>query len=300
MNTKTFEKNLSDVANSIKTKIEDFLLNYSKLKYSDPSGDGIVVINASGYYYWQKLSLSGQRLQSQILQEYNKYADILRVLTNPQTKDRIKSFENNDKIIRKNIEQSRSTWCKTTKEAFEKTFQALDALHNLLATFHSNEKGFLFVPDTNALLYNPQIELWSFDNVKEFTVILAPTILSELDVLKINHKNQSVRQTSERLIRRIKEYRRRGSLIDGVTVVKNKIRLQSIAIEPTFSESLPWLDPENNDDRFIATVFEIIKNNLRSAVILVTRDINMQNKAGFSCLPYNEPPEPKKGKNHAN
>ena len=297
MNTKTFEEHLSDVANSIKIKVEELLLEHSKLKYYNPSGDGIVFINASGNYNWQKLPLDGQRLQSQILQEYNKYADILRVLTVSQTKDRIKSFENNDKIIRRNIEQTGSTWCKTTQEIFGKTLQALNALQGLLETFHSSEEKFLFVPDTNALLYNPQIDLWTFDNVKKFTIILTPTILSELDVLKINHKNESVRQSSERLIRQIKEYRRRGSLIDGITIVKNKVYLQSIAIEPNFSESLPWLDPENNDDRFIATVFEIIKNNLRSSVMLVTRDINMQNKAEFSCLPYNEPPEPKKGKN---
>jgi hypothetical protein len=300
MNTRTFEENLSDIANAIKAKIEELMLKYSDLRYSNPSGDGIVFINAYGDYYWQKLPLDGQRLQSQILQEYNKYADILRVLTNPQTKDRINSFENNDKIIRKNIEQGGSTWCKTTKEALDETLTALDALQILLGTFHSKEKEFLFVPDTNALLYNPKIDLWRFKDVEKFTLILAPTILSELDELKINHKNQSVRQTSERLIKQIKEYRRRGSLIDGVTIIKNKIRLQSIAIEPTFSESLPWLDPENNDDRFIATVFEIVKNHLRSVVILVTRDINMQNKAGFSCLPYNEPPEPKKGKKYGN
>ncbi len=290
MNTKTFEENLADVANSIKIKMKEFLLEHSKLKYSNPSGGGIVVLNAYGNHCWEKLPLDGQRLQSQIVQEYKKYTGILRVLTVSQTKDRVESFEDNDKIIRRNIEQIGSTWCKTTQEAFEKTLEALDALQGLLGTFHSSEQEFLFVPDTNALLGNPEIELWAFDKVKKFTIILTPTIPSELDALKVNHKNESVRQTSERLIRQIKEYRRRGSLIDGVTVVKNKIHLQSIAIEPNFSESLPWLEPENNDDRFIATVFEIIKNNLRSTVILVTRDINMQNKAEFSCLPYNEPP----------
>ncbi len=260
----------------------------------------MVVIDLYGDYYWQTLPLDGQRLQSQILQQYNKYANILRVLSNAQTKDRIDSFENNDKIIRDNIEQRGSTWCKTNREALVKTLTALDALQSLLGTFHSKEKEFLFVPDTNALLYNPKIDLWRFENVEKFTLILAPTILSELDELKINHKNQLVRHTSEHLIKQIKEYRRRGSLIDGVTIKKNEIRLQSIAIEPTFSESLPWLDPENNDDRFIGTVFEIVKNHLRSVVILVTRDVNMQNKAEFSTLPYTEPPEPEKGKNYGN
>lgn len=48
--------------------------------------------------------------------------------------------------------------------------------------------------------------------------MLSPTVLAELDGHKINHRNEHVRERAERLVRQIKEYRRRGSLISGVTL----------------------------------------------------------------------------------
>ena len=64
-----------------------------------------------------------------------------------------------------------------------------------------------------------------------------------------------------------------------------------MTIETNFSESLTGLDPNNKDDRFIASVYEIITANLRSVVSIVTADINLQNKAEFACLPYCKPPK---------
>jgi hypothetical protein len=58
------------------------------------------------------------------------------------------------------------------------------------------------------------------------------------------------------------------------------------------AESLPWLDPSNRDDRFLASRFGIVRSHPRRAVTIVTRDINPQNKADFASLPFVEPPEP--------
>jgi predicted ribonuclease YlaK len=56
--------------------------------------------------------------------------------------------------------------------------------------------------------------------------------------------------------------------------------------------SLPWLDPSSKDDRFIASIIEVMRGRSRSPVVAVTRDINVQNKASFARLPIVEPPEP--------
>jgi predicted ribonuclease YlaK len=121
---------------------------------------------------------------------------------------------------------------------------------------------------------------------------LTPTVLSELDQLKINHRNPDVRDKAERLIRQVKEYRRRGRLADGVPIVAGVSTLQTIATEPKLEDSLPWLDPANNDDRFIAAVLEVMRLRPRAPVVLISRDINLQNKAEFAGLPFVEPPEP--------
>jgi len=162
-------------------------------------------------------------------------------------------------------------------------------LLNRLYTISQNK--FVIVPDTNALLFNPDIQNWSFDLIEKFSIVLMPTVLSELDKLKVDSRSESVRQKSEKLIRQIKEYKRRGKLTEGVTIVKNKIQLVAIAVEPKNSASLSWLDLDNNDDQLLASCFEIMRQMLNSQVILSTRDINLQNKAEFAHLSFVEPPK---------
>ena len=89
----------------------------------------------------------------------------------------------------------------------------------------------------------------------------------------------------------IKGYRARGRLTEGVPLVRDDSEIISLAVEPNFSKTLPWLNSDNNDDRILAAFVEVMRLNPRSPVVLVTRDINLQNKAEFAHLPFCEPPE---------
>jgi hypothetical protein len=42
----------------------------------------------------------------------------------------------------------------------------------------------------------------------------------------------------------------------------------------------------------LAGVIEVMRIRPRSPVLLVTRDINLQNKAEFADVPFIEPPDP--------
>jgi predicted ribonuclease YlaK len=150
---------------------------------------------------------------------------------------------------------------------------------------------FVVIPDTNALLFNPDLQDWDFDSVGQFTLVLTTTVLAELDKLKVDSRSESVRQKSEQLIRQIKGYRDRGRLTEGVTLVRNKSQIVAIAVEPIFSESLSWLDSNNNDDRLLASCLEIVRQMPHDQVVLLTRDINLQNKAEFAHIPFMEPPK---------
>src|SRR5712691_3817241 len=143
-----------------------------------------------------------------------------------------------------------------------------------------------------ALLYNPKLESWQFSDFRCFTITLTPTVLSELDRHKVEHRNTDVRERADKLIRQIKEYRRRGRLTDGVPLIKSASRIRALAVEPKVEEALPWLDPQSNDDRILASMIEIMRQNPRSPVMLVTRDINLQNKAETARVVFIEPPEP--------
>ena len=83
-----------------------------------------------------------------------------------------------------------------------------------------------------------------------------------------------------------------GRLADGAVVVTGVSNIIAIAVEPKMEASLPWLDPASKDDQILASVIEVMRMRPRSPVLLVTRDINLQNKAEFANMPFVEPPDP--------
>jgi rRNA-processing protein FCF1 len=218
---------------------------------------------------------------------------LLHVLLRAGPTDTQKDFERTREEIGGYIDQSHHTWLRSRQEAAARAENAFDVWSELLGRLYDPIEGDpLFVPDTNALLWNPGLEDWVFPNAPKFGIVLTATVLSELDKLKIEHRVAEVREKAETLVRRIKGYRTRGPLGDGVPLRRDRTTLRTIALEPDFSDTLPWLDPGNGDDRILATFVEVMRTNSRTQVVLVTRDINLQNKAEYAGLPFIEPPDP--------
>ncbi len=285
----TIAQALADDASRIKGDLRVLIGEHSRLSRR-PEYDDFVVLNRLGDHDWAKLSVDARRLQTKIWREYTTYRDLVRVLIRGLTGESRREFDKADDLIRQHVEQQNSTWCKTPEEALVKTLAAFDAIADIMERLYSADGVFVMVPDTNALIANPDFGTWTFDQSPCFQIVFTPTVLAELDELKISHRVPEVRTKAESVIRRIKELARRGNLHDGVPVVKDRITARSIAIEPDMAESLPWLDASNNDDRFLASVIEIIRENVRSAVAIVTGDVNLQNKARFARVPFCEPP----------
>ena len=253
------------------------------------------------HHSWGALDLETNRLKSRLLADYDHFIALVRSLLREAPEAVRSEVESSDDEIRAIIDQTHLTWHATPDEALSsasKHFEQLLQFVNHL--YDSSEGSWLFVPDTNALLYNPALERWSFADVPRFEIILVPTVLSELDQQKVNHRNPEIRERAESLVRRIKEFRSRGArsgggnLTTGVPLVKNTSSIRAIAREPVVEDSLPWLDPSNSDDRLLASVIEVMRHHPRSSVVLVTRDLSLQNKAEFARLAFLEPPEPLK------
>jgi len=149
----------------------------------------------------------------------------------------------------------------------------------------------IFVPDANALVRSPELDEWVFAGVPRFSVLLTPTLLSELDELKMTYRVENVRATAEAVINRVKEFGRRGDLHEGVTLRRERSTIRMVGAEADFARTLPWLDPNVRDDRLIAETIEAIRRHPRSPVTLVTADINLQSKARLAGIPFLEPPE---------
>lgn len=125
---------------------------------------------------------------------------------------------------------------------------------------------------------------------EEFTVLLVPGVLAELDEQKTNHRNEPVREKARGFSNRIKGWRNRGSLARGVRV-QGKVFVRVVAREPDFDNTLSWLDPGVTDDRIVASVLEFQRNNPTTDVRLLSGDSIMLAKADEAELVTGDLPD---------
>jgi rRNA-processing protein FCF1 len=204
-----------------------------------------------------------------------------------------KQIRDTDKRIRTLIEKRNEPFIPSTIDEAKRIFrEQIQIFYTLLQVFKTSDQvEIILVPDTNALIISPDVASYAEAiGQAEFTVIVLPTVLSELDKLKITHRSDDFRKKVQSVITRLKGLRQQGNMHEGVRVNK-VITVRMIAHEPDFKKTLSWLDPENNDDRIIAATLEVQREEPSSLVVLVTNDINHQNKAEMANIPFIEPPD---------
>jgi hypothetical protein len=263
------------------------LLDKSSLKPSINSNATIVFLGPDRP--WGELDEESKRFQTKIYNEYNHLIEVGRsILVNalPECKDK---FEKEVDSILGKIEQKTYTLhdsivqvTEDFKRSLENQIESVNSIYGKLGL------GRVLIPDTNVFIANPDIHLYKIPC--KSCILILPTILGELDKLKVEHGNENVRKKAAKTIKNLKEYRRRGKLLDGVKIT-DKLTAYTIAVEPKFEGKPSWLDPSNNDDRFIATCFEVAAKYPDSEMSILTLDINMQNKAEFALFPYVDPEE---------
>lgn len=269
--------------------ISKFLREHVSIYYKKRSIEGFLIIGYSDYN-WHELSEDGKRVQTIIYKDLIKFFELINLFLKGQPEKYQKEFKSATKDIKWALLQDGQVWNSNIDEVISKVHSSFDEIKKILNNqYIDNPQGLIIVPDTNALISNIYLDKWNFDEIPAFDIILLPTVLAELDKLKINHRNPDVREKVTKLIRYIKELRRRGKLTEGVTVTSN-IKIKAIAVEPNMEDSLSWLDENNDDDRIIASFIEVSREYLNHEIVLVTSDINLQNKAEFSLIDTIEPP----------
>jgi hypothetical protein len=260
----------------------------STITHSNPRMGNTIWVGPTGR--WNDLGDQGRQLQTRALDEYRQLVVKLRVLLRGLPADALLEFDHDEREVLEYLER-KNTFDREVEKARDDAVASLRKQLQQLASLHDRGDGRdVYLPDTNALLYNPALEEWRFDESGPFELVLAPSVVVELDELKVNDRNEDVREKAESLIRRIKGYRTRGELTAGVPLVTGTSMIRAFPVEPKVDESLPWLDPTNRDDRFIATALEVVRQHPRSAVTIVTRDLNLQTKAEYARFPFVEPP----------
>jgi hypothetical protein len=94
----------------------------------------------------------------------------------------------------------------------------------------------------------------------------------------------------EKVLTYLKGLRNQGNVREGV-IVEHTITVKMISKEPSREVLHPDIDLSNNDDKILQIMLEIQRDNPSSSVILVTSDLNLQNKAEMLDMPYVETPK---------
>jgi rRNA maturation endonuclease Nob1 len=278
---------------AIESQVVQFLNDSTiEKRYKDPFEEEEIIFIANDYY-WGEDDESQKRQQLKLLQLYSSWLEHLQLIFQNASKETRKQISDTHQNMMKWIEKENGWNVPSTigeaKSNFKKVIQTYYQLLQIFKNSHKTE--IILVPDTNALIKCADLSRYAdVAGLGTFTVVFIPTVLSELDKLKRDHRDQDFRNKVDKVIRYIKGLRQQGNIREGVIVHKT-ITVKMIAQDPNFEKTLGWLNPTNADDRIIASTLEIQQSEPSNTVILVTSDINHQNKAEMANLPYAEPPK---------
>jgi len=260
------------------------------LRRVDDPYSGVLIIAPD--YYWGQPDDKQRMLQMKLKDSFSDWSEHFNLLFSNATESDLHQIEETQTFVNEWIEKgtvwSLSPNMEDNKRTFKSRIKVFFSLLQMLVD--SAHQSVILIPDTNALIKTPDpVDYIKVAGQSDFQFVILPTILAELDHLKIAHRDATFRQKVESIITRIKGWRNQGSLLAGVTVNKT-IKVRTIAGEPNFDKTLHWLRESNNDDRIIASVLEFQRSSPASTVIIVTGDINLQNKAEAANLPFSELP----------
>ena len=279
-NQKTFIERLEKQLDELCPLI-DKMMDNSIIYYHNTNGmrGSIVSIGHPVNHYSQKDERS-QIVAREKFESFLEHVELLLLKANPETLKRTKETER--KLIQF-ISQDRNGVPNSTESGKLFFRKQIEIFRQFLLLFKKERKELFLIPDTNAIIEYPDPKSYRKLFNEPFTFLIFPTILSELDQLKINHRNETFREKAKSVIKKLKGYRNQGDVLAGVVVDKSII-VKMVAVEPNFSNTLKWLDSNNNDDRIIVNALNVQVQHPSDRVILITSDINLQNKAQAAML----------------
>ncbi len=299
MNTDSYIVRLEQQLRSLENQVIG-LLNASTIeRYPDHRYDPFyepVVIALINDYHWGEDNEGQKLLQLKLLQLYSSWFEHFQLLFRDSPEETQRQIRETHTAVKKWIEKEDGWNVPPTIEEAKTLFkEQLQVYYQLLQIFKtSSQARVILVPDTNALIICPDVTRYGeVVGQTAYTVVIVTTVLSELDKLKRDHRDIEFRNKVQAVIRRLKGLFLQGDIHEGV-IVNKTVTVRTTAQGPDFTKTLSWLDPDNNDDCIIAAALEVQREEPSNIVVLVTSDINHQNKAIMAKLPYVEPPDAEK------
>jgi hypothetical protein len=259
-------------------------------RFERDAGEVVFLLGAD--FYFDTLNPPQQAAQMKVKRKYETFSEIVGVLLRAAPETLLSQWKEADERFRTAWIELGTNYALTPDRSRNEASLRKDAgaLEQILSVFEGVGEGeVLLVADTNSLVDQPDPVMYrTIAGRGDFRFILLPPVLGELDELKIAHKNPDVREGAKRAITRIKGWRdqarRAGGTLNDGAVVDGTITIQSLHVEPDVKGSLSWLDATVADDRIIAAVLAVAAEHPAARVVLVTGDVNLQNKADAAML----------------
>jgi hypothetical protein len=243
-------------------------------------------------FYFEERSADELAIQLALKRKYETIAEILNVVLLDAPQDLKGRLEQADRQFRDWLEL-RGSWGVTLNpaenaEQAETAGKEFEQILGVLDVASSDET--ILIPDTNSLLSTADPTHYrQVAGQDSFVFLLLPTVLGELDRLKVEHRNPEVQEKARKIITRVKGWRKQGALSTGIIIDKS-ITVRTLHSEPDMNRTLSWLDANNKDDRIIASVLALQGEHPSSRVILISGDINLLNKADAAMIATTEGP----------
>lgn len=278
--TKTTLEELGELADELRAALSKVLdvSNVTELNM----GSGVVFVGNP--YRWKPLDPSHQAYVGDAQEAYERWDQLASGAVRASALDRLEKFTKTGKVLRRVIKQSSAAPAGDIPTIRAEVDRALDSQQKKLGELPAAQRPpeRLLVPDTNAFIGRPDIEVWKVDG-NPWTVVVLPQVVRELDEKKM--RSDAVGEKAKKVIKRLKEYGRRGDTFKGVTVA-GKLSLREVAIDADMDDAPSWLRAEHADDQLLAAALELKWRHLTSTVAIVTGDRNLQNKARFAQASY--------------
>lgn len=274
------------------TKLQDryvALLERSAIRNTDPNqGDsyGMVFIGFASWGWKPNADLVHER--TRLLVDLDEWIGLFRLIHRDALPETTKRIEDAESLLRRWLEHESGDHSipSTIEKAIAKAKEMFDELRALIALVASGPHGCLVVPDTSALLREPDVATYkSALGTDDYCVVLVPPVLAELDELKDRGRTDDVRKAAAAAVRRLKGLRDRGDAREGVKV-QGRTTLRFEHRDVRASTILEWLDDAVPDDRVLAAALDLQGRHPVAAVVLVTGDMNLQTKAAVAALPF--------------
>lgn len=130
----------------------------------------------------------------------------------------------------------------------------------------------ILVIDTNVLLSDPYA-LYAYEDAE---IIVAQTVLTELDKIKMSRSDPEVRFRGREVSRTLFDVSQYGSLLEGIEL-DNGAMIRVVQHDPNHFP--PTLNPKNGDDKILGATLRLKEENPAMPVTLMTNDLNMLLKA---------------------